>query len=83
MKLLWNRDLKMNTVHILDVCRAVWHLHQHGKTKQIYHLADKSDTSEYVYAIFMYVHVYDFSRYSCQYLILNFKKFLRTFQLRV
>lgn len=24
MKLLWNSDLKINTVHVLDVCRAIW-----------------------------------------------------------
>ena len=47
MKLLWNRDLKMNTVHVLDVARAIWHLYYHGKTKEIYNLADKSDTSKY------------------------------------
>ena len=47
MKLLWNRDLKMNTVHVLDVARAIWHLYFHGKTREIYNLADKSDTSKY------------------------------------
>lgn len=24
MKLLWNQDLYLNTVHVDDVCRAVW-----------------------------------------------------------
>lgn len=24
MKLLWNADLKLNTVHVEDVCRAIW-----------------------------------------------------------
>ncbi len=47
MKLLWNRDLKMNTVHVLDVCRAIWHLYLYGQKASVYHLADKSDTSEW------------------------------------
>ncbi len=46
MKLLWNRDLKMNTVHVLDVCRAIWHLYLHGQRGHIYNLADKSETSQ-------------------------------------
>ena len=24
MKLLWNSDLKINTIHVVDVCRAIW-----------------------------------------------------------
>lgn len=24
MKLLWNADMKLNTVHVLDVCSAIW-----------------------------------------------------------
>lgn len=24
MKLLWNQDLHLNTVHVDDVCRATW-----------------------------------------------------------
>lgn len=24
MKLLWNADLKLNTIHVEDFCRAIW-----------------------------------------------------------
>lgn len=24
MKLLWNAEMKINTVHVLDVCNAIW-----------------------------------------------------------
>lgn len=24
MKLLWNADMKLNTVHVIDVCTAIW-----------------------------------------------------------
>ena len=36
----------MNTVHVKDVCRALWHLKDHGENKEVYNLADKTDTSE-------------------------------------
>src|SRR5262249_4479017 len=25
MKFLWSEDLRINTVHVLDVCKAMWH----------------------------------------------------------
>jgi len=46
MKLLWNADLKLNTVHVLDVCRALWHLCTHGQKGAVFNLADKSDTDQ-------------------------------------
>ena len=46
MKFLWTGDLKMNTVHVNDVCAAVWHLCQHGRNNEIYNLADKNDTDQ-------------------------------------
>ena len=46
MKLLWTKDLHMNTVHVVDVCAAVWHLFTHGHRGQVYQLADKGNTSK-------------------------------------
>ena len=37
----------MNTVHVLDVCRAIWHLTTNGEAGQVYNLVDKSESSEY------------------------------------
>lgn len=46
MKLLWTKDLKMSTVHVIDVCRALWHLASHGDSGDVFNLADKSDTTQ-------------------------------------
>ncbi|XP_038058370.1 uncharacterized protein LOC119729729 isoform X2 [Patiria miniata] len=46
MKLLWTTDLKMNTVHVNDVCLAIWHLIQHGEQGHAYNIVDKSDTTQ-------------------------------------
>lgn len=46
MKLLWTKDLKMNTVHVRDVVRALWHLKDAGPPGEIYNLVDKGETSE-------------------------------------
>ncbi|KAG2189247.1 hypothetical protein INT44_004389 [Umbelopsis vinacea] len=55
MKLLWNKDLKLNTVHIRDVVRACWHLakwyDENGiatkkDRKILFNLADKQDTDQ-------------------------------------
>ncbi|EDV29666.1 uncharacterized protein TRIADDRAFT_20168, partial [Trichoplax adhaerens] len=46
MKLLWGRDLRLNTVHVHDVCRAIWHVCIHGKKGEVYNLADKGDTTQ-------------------------------------
>lgn len=44
--MLWTKDLQMNTVHVLDVCRAVWHLLNHGKKGQVYNIVDSNNTSK-------------------------------------
>ena len=36
----------MNTVHVLDVCRAVWHLCNHGNRGQVYNIVDNNNTSK-------------------------------------
>ena len=47
MKLLWTKDLKMNTVHVQDVVRALWHLRDAGPSCEVYNLVDKGETSEF------------------------------------
>ncbi|KAK3095479.1 hypothetical protein FSP39_015159 [Pinctada imbricata] len=46
MKMLWTKDLKMNTVHVDDVCRAVCHLCNHGKRGETYNIVDSGDTTQ-------------------------------------
>ena len=46
LQMLWTKELKMNTVHVEDVCRALWYLCNHGKTGEVYHIVDKGDTSK-------------------------------------
>lgn len=46
MKTLWTKELRLNTVHVEDVARALWHIALNGKQGHIYNLADKGDTSE-------------------------------------
>ncbi|KAK5577897.1 hypothetical protein RB653_002845 [Dictyostelium firmibasis] len=44
MKFLWSEDLKYNTVHVNDVCKALWFLAQNGKNGDVYNISDKGDT---------------------------------------
>ncbi|KYQ90749.1 NAD-dependent epimerase/dehydratase family protein [Tieghemostelium lacteum] len=44
MKFLWTGDLKYNTVHVHDVCKALWHLTKVGKKGDVYNLSDKGNT---------------------------------------
>jgi len=46
MEFLWDKDLKMNTVHVRDVVHAIWHLLNKGKSGSVYNLADESDTTQ-------------------------------------
>jgi nucleoside-diphosphate-sugar epimerase len=60
MKLLWTKDLKINTVHVTDVCRALWHVAASKEDKggratpltagqpEVYNLADKTDTGSFI-----------------------------------
>ena len=36
----------MSTVHVTDVCHALWHLTSHGNRGDVFNLADKSDSSK-------------------------------------
>jgi nucleoside-diphosphate-sugar epimerase len=44
MKFLWSGDMKINTVHVNDVVKALFHLCNHGDDGATYNLADKSNT---------------------------------------
>jgi len=46
MEFLWDKDLKLNTVHVRDVVAALWHLAVNGKPGSLYNLADDSDTTQ-------------------------------------
>ncbi|KAF0700956.1 Aste57867_8526 [Aphanomyces stellatus] len=47
MKLLWDAEMRVNTVHVLDVCKALWHVATiRGDVHAVYNLVDKSDTSQ-------------------------------------
>jgi len=46
MEFLWEKDLKMHTVHVQDVCAALWFLADKGKVGEIYNLADSNDTDQ-------------------------------------
>jgi len=47
MKFLWSEDLALNTVHVSDVCKALWHCSgDKVKPGSIYNLADKNKTDQ-------------------------------------
>jgi len=46
MEFLWDKDLKMHTVHVADVAAALWHLTSHGNSGEIFNLADSGDTDQ-------------------------------------
>jgi len=46
MEFLWDKDLRMNTVHVRDVCAALWHLLTAGNVGEVYNLADQNQTNQ-------------------------------------
>jgi len=46
MEFLWDKDLRMNTVHVRDVCAALWHLATAGNVGEVYNLADQNGTNQ-------------------------------------
>ncbi|XP_045615049.1 dTDP-D-glucose 4,6-dehydratase [Procambarus clarkii] len=46
MKMLWDENLKTNTVHVKDVARAILWLCQNGKTGHIYNVVDDANTKQ-------------------------------------
>ena len=60
MSLLWDAGLKLNTVHVEDVVRAMWHVvaHEGVGAGTIWNLCDKNDTDQG--KVCMYICVYIF-----------------------
>jgi len=46
MEFLWDKDLRINTVHVRDVCAAIWHLCVNGQLGEVYNLCDTGDTDQ-------------------------------------
>lgn len=47
MKLLWGPELHMNTVHVRDVARAMWHVAIREDTlNQTYNVVDEGDSTQ-------------------------------------
>jgi len=46
MEFLWDKELKMHTVHVLDVCAALHYLCTHGNRGEIYNVVDENDTDQ-------------------------------------
>ncbi len=46
MEFLWDKDLKINTVHVTDVVAALWHLTKNGTVGEVYNLCDSNDTGK-------------------------------------
>jgi len=46
MEFLWDKELKMHTVHVEDVCAAMWHLTTHGEQGEVFNLADTGDSDQ-------------------------------------
>jgi nucleoside-diphosphate-sugar epimerase len=46
MEFLWDKELKMNTVHVEDVCAALVHLTTHGNSGEVFNLADTNETDQ-------------------------------------
>lgn len=47
MKLLWGPDLHMNTVHVRDVARAIWHVVNSPNTiGKTYNVVDENDSTQ-------------------------------------
>ncbi|RKP20999.1 NAD(P)-binding protein [Rozella allomycis CSF55] len=46
MEFLWTKDLKINTVHVNDVARAIFHVIHNGKRNEIYNLVDHANTDQ-------------------------------------
>jgi nucleoside-diphosphate-sugar epimerase len=46
MEFLWDKDLKIHTVHVRDVVAAIWHLLLNGTVGEVYNLADDNDTGK-------------------------------------
>jgi nucleoside-diphosphate-sugar epimerase len=46
MKFLWGADLRINTVHVHDVCKGLWHVATRCPVGEVYNLSDHGDTTQ-------------------------------------
>lgn len=46
MEFLWDEDLNINTVHVSDTIRALWHLATQGKVGETYNVADTANSNQ-------------------------------------
>jgi len=46
MEFLWDKDLKMHSVHVRDAVRAIWHAAVNGKVKEVYNVVDHANTTQ-------------------------------------
>eukprot|EP00005_Dracoamoeba_jomungandri_P004171 CAMPEP_0174257374 /NCGR_PEP_ID=MMETSP0439-20130205/6519_1 /TAXON_ID=0 /ORGANISM="Stereomyxa ramosa, Strain Chinc5" /LENGTH=326 /DNA_ID=CAMNT_0015340439 /DNA_START=206 /DNA_END=1186 /DNA_ORIENTATION=+ len=46
MKFLWGSELRLETVHVNDVCKALWHIATQCPIGETYNLADKNETDQ-------------------------------------
>jgi len=53
MEFLWDKNLRINTVHVRDVVAALWFLTQKGESGEVFNLADESDTDQGMIAEFL------------------------------
>jgi len=42
----WFEATKINTVHVIDVVRAIWHLVENSRNGEVFNLSDKNDTDQ-------------------------------------
>nr|CAH0111561.1 unnamed protein product [Daphnia galeata] len=48
LQLLWHNEVHNNTVHVIDVCRAIWHVcinSNQVSSGQVFHVSDDADTT--------------------------------------
>ena len=46
MKFLWTENLAINTVHVRDLCNAIWASCQKAKSGAIYNVSDRGNTTQ-------------------------------------
>jgi nucleoside-diphosphate-sugar epimerase len=46
MEFLWDKDLRINTVHVRDVAKALWFLTTNGNSGDVFNLADEGDSNQ-------------------------------------
>jgi len=75
MKTLWTAELKINTVHVNDLCKGLWHAAMKCPNGSVWNLVDKNDTTQgklnkYIETIFG-IKTGFISKVKCQFAQLN------------